>query len=70
MKSLKQFASQVAVNQVLSYVDKNPKENLAKFLSTSEKVVVNPRDLKAIKILQNEMSKEKTLLLHEIFGGL
>ncbi|MBV1756349.1 MAG: radical SAM protein [Dethiosulfatibacter sp.] len=60
MRSLKQFASQVAVNQVLSYVDKNPKENLAKLLSTSEKVVVNPRDLKAIKTLQSEMKKEKS----------
>lgn len=67
MKSLKQFVSQVAVNKILGYVDKNPKENLAKFLYASEKVVVNPRDMRAIKMLQSEMKKEQSPWIELIY---
>ncbi len=32
MTSFKQFASNIAVNQVLNYIDKNPKENIYKII--------------------------------------
>ncbi|TFZ40766.1 radical SAM protein [Soehngenia longivitae] len=58
MTSLKQFASNIAVNQVINYIDKNPKENLNKILNLSEKFLTNPRDIKVLYMLRNAVSNE------------
>lgn len=58
MTSLKQFASNIAVNQVLNYVDKNPKENLNKILNLSEKFLTNPRDIKVLYMMRNTLNNE------------
>ncbi len=60
MTSFKQFASNIAVNQVLNYIDKNPKENLNKILNLSEKFLTNPRDIKVLYTLKNELSNEES----------
>lgn len=60
MTSLKQFASNIAVNQVLNYIDKNPKENLNKILNLSEKFLTNPRDIKVLYMLRDTLSNEES----------
>ncbi len=60
MTSLKQFASNIAVNQVINYIDKNPKENLNKILNVSEKFLTNPRDIKVLHILKSTLNDEES----------
>jgi MoaA/NifB/PqqE/SkfB family radical SAM enzyme len=55
MKSIKEFGSQVAVQQAVKYLNANPEKNLPKILKLAEKFATNPRDIRVIQSAQVRM---------------
>lgn len=58
MSTIKQFASQVVVNQILDYVKKDPMKNLGKITALAKKVTKNDRDLRVIKGIEEAQKDE------------
>ncbi len=49
MSTLKQFASQIAIKQILTYIGKDPMNNLSKIIPLAKKVAKNERDTKVLE---------------------
>jgi len=70
MKSIKEFGSQLAVQQAVKYLKADPEKNLPKILKLAEKFATNPRDIRVIQSAQVRMQDENdpwSKAIHQFF---
>ncbi len=70
MKSIKEFGSQMAVQQAVKYLQADPEKNLPKILKLAEKFATNPRDIRVIQSAQVRMQDENdpwAKAIHQFF---
>lgn len=73
MSSVKQYASQLAIKQILGYIGKDPMKNLGKIIPIAKKIVKNPRDLKVIEAIekaQNDPNNPWIKLIDNFFTNV
>jgi MoaA/NifB/PqqE/SkfB family radical SAM enzyme len=71
MKSMKEFGSQVAVQQAVKYLNADPEKNLPKILKLAEKFATNPRDIRVIQSIQDRIKDPEdpwTLAINTFFA--